>query len=69
MALPQEKNCTIEDILALPENVRAELIDGQIYYQAAPVSYTHLDVYKRQVLLGYEVPDFQIQLFLEKSRG
>lgn len=36
MALPQEKNCTIEDILALPENVRAELIDGQIYYQAAP---------------------------------
>lgn len=36
MALPQEKNYTVEDILALPENVRAELIDGQIYYQAAP---------------------------------
>ncbi len=36
MALPQEKAYTIDDILALPENVRAELIDGKIYYQAAP---------------------------------
>lgn len=27
---------TIEDIAALPEGVRAELIDGKIYYQAAP---------------------------------
>lgn len=36
MALPQEKTYTVEDILALPENVRAELIDGQIYYQATP---------------------------------
>lgn len=27
---------TIQDILSLPEDVRAELIDGQIYYQAAP---------------------------------
>lgn len=36
MELPQEKTYTVEDILALPENVRAELIDGQIYYQAAP---------------------------------
>ena len=29
--------CTIQDIEALPENVRAELIDGQIYYMAPPV--------------------------------
>ena len=36
MALSQEKIYTIEDIFALPENVRAELIDGQIYYQASP---------------------------------
>ena len=36
MALPQEKNYTVEDILALPDDIRAELIDGQIYYQAAP---------------------------------
>lgn len=27
---------TIEDIYALPEGVRAELIDGRIYYMAAP---------------------------------
>lgn len=27
---------TIEDIYALPEGERAELIDGQIYYIAAP---------------------------------
>lgn len=29
---------TIEDINALPEDKRAELIDGQIYFQAAPSS-------------------------------
>lgn len=27
---------TIEDIYALPDGVRAELIDGQIYYMATP---------------------------------
>lgn len=27
---------TIEDIYALPDEVRAELIDGQIYYMATP---------------------------------
>lgn len=27
---------TIEDIYALPDGVRAELIDGQIYYMASP---------------------------------
>jgi len=27
---------TIEDIYALPDGVRAELIDGQIYYMAIP---------------------------------
>lgn len=31
---------TIEDIYALPDEVRAELIDGQIYYVAAPTK-TH----------------------------
>lgn len=35
MALPQ-KIYTEEDYYNLPEDVRAELIDGQIYYQAAP---------------------------------
>lgn len=40
MPLTEKKTYTIDDILALPENVRAELIDGRIYYQAAP-SRTH----------------------------
>ncbi len=36
MSLPQEKEYTIEDIYNLPEGVRAELIDGQIYNMAPP---------------------------------
>ncbi len=36
MALPQEKIYTIEDIYALPEGQRAELVDGQIYDMAPP---------------------------------
>ena len=32
----QEKTYTIDDIYALPEGERAELIDGQIYYMAPP---------------------------------
>ncbi len=36
MAIPQEKRFTAEDIYALPEGTRAELIDGQIYYMAPP---------------------------------
>ena len=36
MALPREKTCTIEDIYALPEGRRAELINGQIYDMAPP---------------------------------
>lgn len=36
MALAQEKIYTIDDIYALPEGERAELIDGQIYDMAPP---------------------------------
>lgn len=36
MALPQEKTYTEEDYYNLPEDVRAELIDGQFYDMAAP---------------------------------
>lgn len=36
MALAQTKTYTEEDYYNIPEDVRAELIDGQIYYQAAP---------------------------------
>ncbi len=36
MALAQEKLYTIDDIYALPEGKRAELIEGQIYYMTPP---------------------------------
>lgn len=36
MPLPQERIYTEDDYNNLPEDVRAELIDGLIYYQAAP---------------------------------
>ena len=36
MALAQEKIYTIDDIYALPEGQRAELIDGRIYDMAPP---------------------------------
>ena len=32
----RERNHTIEEIYALPDGVRAELIDGRIYYMATP---------------------------------
>ena len=35
-ALKKEKIYTIDDIYALPDGERAELIDGQIYYMAPP---------------------------------
>lgn len=36
MPLPKKRIYTIDDIYALPEGTRAELIDGQIYYMAPP---------------------------------
>ena len=38
MALAQEQTYTIDDIYALPDGQRAELIDGQIYMMSAPDS-------------------------------
>ena len=38
--LKQERLYTIDDIYALPDGERAELIDGQIYYMAPP-NYKH----------------------------
>ena len=32
----KEETYTIEDIFALPEGERAELIDGKIYYMTPP---------------------------------
>ena len=52
MALAQPKLYTEEDYYNLPENVRAELIDGQFYYMAAPsrmhqkiLSHLHATIY------------------------
>ena len=36
MPLPKNDNYTIDDIYALPDGQRAELIDGQIYDMAPP---------------------------------
>lgn len=36
MSLPQARFYTEDDYYNIPEDVRAELIDGQIYYQAVP---------------------------------
>lgn len=36
MPFPQEKTYTIDDIYALPDGCRAELIDGQLYMMAPP---------------------------------
>ena len=43
MASPQEKLYTIQDIYALPNGKRAELIDGRIYMMAPP-SACHQDI-------------------------
>lgn len=47
----QEKSYTMNDIYALPDGKRAELIDGQIYYMAPPnikhqriLSFLHLEI-------------------------
>ncbi len=53
-ALKKDEIYTIEDIYALPDGERAELIDGRIYYMAAP-GRTH------QRLLGslsYQIEDY-----------
>lgn len=42
-ALAQERFYTIDDIYALPDGNRAELIDGQIYYMVPP-SRKHQDI-------------------------
>ena len=43
MPLPREKIYTTDDIYALPDGERAELVDGQIYYMAPP-SRRHQDI-------------------------
>lgn len=59
-ALAQERFYTIDDIYALPEGERAELIDGQIYYMAPPAR-------KHQHILNFL--STEINLFIRKNNG
>ena len=60
MPLPKQKSYTIEDIYALPDGERAELIDGQIYYMTPP-STTH------QRVLNYL--NTEINLYIRSRDG
>lgn len=51
---------TIEDIYALPDGERAELIDGKIYYMALPNT-------KHQRLLNFI--STEINIYIRKNKG
>jgi len=59
MPLPQEKYYTVEDFYNMPDDIRAELIEGQIVYMASP-SRLHQDI-------SHEL-DFAITSYI-KSKG
>jgi len=60
MPIPRDYTYTIDDIYALPEGTRAELIDGQIYYMAPPGT-------KHQRILNYL--NTEINLYIRKNNG
>lgn len=60
MALAQLKTYTEEDYYNLPEDIRAELINGQIYYMSAP-SRIH------QEILGFLFK--KIAYYIDQKRG
>lgn len=59
-ALKKEAVYTIEDIYALPDGERAELIDGRIYYMAPPNT-------EHQRLLNYI--STEINMYIRKNNG
>ncbi len=74
--IKKEENYTIEDIYALPEGERAELLDGRIYYMAPPntkhqrlVNYisTEINLYIRNNNGSCEVFPAPFAVFLNKS--
>lgn len=76
-ALSNELIYTIDDIYALPEGKRAELIDGQIYYMAPPgrthqqiSGYLHSAIYShiKEAHGNCEVYAFPFAVFLNKDR-
>lgn len=75
-ALPNDTIYTIDDIYALPDTERAELIDGRIYYMAPPntthqrlLNYinTEINLYIRSKNGGCEVFPAPFAVFLNKS--
>ena len=56
----QQKIYTVDDIYALPDGERAELIDGQIYYMAPPNT-------KHQRLLNFIITE--INMHIRKNNG
>lgn len=74
--IKKEENYTIEDIYALPEGERAELLDGRIYYMAPPntkhqrlVNYisTEINLYIRNNNDSCEVFPAPFAVFLNKN--
>lgn len=61
MALPKEELKTIADIEALPEGTRAELIDGELFYDMAAPSSNH------QRLVNFLVTE--INLYIRSKGG
>ena len=59
-SLRKEETYTIEDIYALPDGERAELIDGKIYYMAPPNT-------KHQMLVSDL--HYQIKDYIKKNNG
>lgn len=60
MASPQEKIYTVEDIYALPDGQRAELIDGQMYMMTPPNT-----IHQRiSYALGRKISDY-----IDKKKG
>ena len=56
-ALKENKKYTIEDIMALPENEHAELIDGQIYYQAVNIRIYQVNCMQLSMIISREMVD------------
>lgn len=58
--MKSDNNYTIDDIFALPENVRAELYDGELVMLTAPTT-------SHQLLLGWF--QFEISLYIRNKGG
>ncbi|GFI51480.1 hypothetical protein IMSAGC020_02693 [Lachnospiraceae bacterium] len=75
MALPQQLTHTIDDIYALPDGQRAELIDGQIYMMAPPNTdhqrISHLLEWEFAVFLNEDIHNYlepDISVICDKNK-